>query len=42
MITKDIPFGRLGTPKDASAIVSNLVFTSPYLSGAIIKLSGGR
>ena len=41
-IIEDIPFGRLGTPKDVSTIVSNLVFTSPYLSGAIIKLSGGR
>ena len=38
----DIPFGYIGKPKYVSEIVNNLIFKSPYLSGANIKLSGGR
>lgn len=41
-IISDIPLGYIGKPKDFSEIVYNLIFNSPYLSGANIKLSGGR
>ena len=41
-LISDIPLGYVGKPKDVSEIVNNLIFNSPYLSGANIKLSGGR
>ena len=41
-VAKDIPLGYLGKPEDVAIIVKNILVNSPYLSGANIKISGGR
>ncbi len=41
-IAKDIPLGYLGKPKNVAKIIKNILINSPYLSGANIKISGGR
>jgi NAD(P)-dependent dehydrogenase (short-subunit alcohol dehydrogenase family) len=38
----DIPLGHLGRPSYVAEIINYLIYNSPYLSGANIKLSGGR
>jgi 3-oxoacyl-[acyl-carrier protein] reductase len=38
----DIPLGHLGKPSYVAEVINNLIYNSPYLSGANIKLSGGR
>ena len=38
----DIPLKKLGKPTDVASIIFNLIYESHYLSGANIKLSGGR
>ncbi len=40
--TQDIPLGYLGEPKAIADFVDNFIYNSSYLSGANIKISGGR
>ena len=39
---KDVPLGYLGKPENVAKIIKNILINSPYLSGANIKISGGR
>jgi pteridine reductase len=39
---KRIPLGRSGEPEDAAKLVRTLVVDTPYLTGEVIRLDGGR
>ncbi|MEI6272255.1 MAG: SDR family oxidoreductase, partial [Phycisphaerae bacterium] len=37
-----VPLGRLGTPKDAAALVRFVTLDAPFMTGSAITLDGGR
>ena len=41
LICQEIPADRLGTPKEAAAMILSLVNSPDYLTGQIITMDGG-
>ena len=41
-LAKDIPLGRLGEPYEVAMSIKNIIERFSYLTGADIKLTGGR
>ena len=39
---KRVPLGRVGTPKDAAALVRFVTLEAPFMTGSAITLDGGR